>query len=268
MTQFLRDAKVIIAKNKTRSREIIGLRVSFRIEQSISSNPNPAEIRIWNLKDETIARFKEPETEVYLEAGYEGNIKNISWGNDLEVDTIFEGPDKITIIKSRDGGQQLSDTTLDLKVTPGSDMSIVVQQIFSEMKNIAISPLEIAKLLGKGNFKAGGVLNGTAKEMLQSLLDPLGVRYSIQKGEVKFETKDDVPQQIVTIGPQSGLIGSPQKTKEGLKAKILLNPLVVANGFVSLRSRDLTGIYKVLNLTHIGDTWGKSWETEFEAKTI
>lgn len=268
MAQFIRTAKSTIAKNKVGQRDISGLRIVFQAQQSLTTDANPSEIKIFNLSNETIALLKEPDAEIFLECGYDGVTSTLTWGNDLEVDTVFEGPDKVTIVKSKDGGKQLAETTVNLKIAEGADLSKVVGDIASKFKDITFGSIEKSKLLGKGVFSTSGVLNGQARETLDELLKPLGISYSIQKGELKISSPSDVPKKVVSITPSSGLIGSPEKTKKGVKVKCLLNPAVVPNGFISLTSRDIFGLYKVTNLTHAGDTHGETWETEIEAETV
>ena len=87
---------------------------------------------------------------------------------------------------------------------------------------------------------------------------------------------------LVTLNPQSGLIGSPTQTIDGLTVNSLLNPNIrpgaaihVETGLVNTASivtpltaqdymptLDVDGRYKAYSVTHVGDTRGQEWYTE------
>ena len=85
------------------------------------------------------------------------------------------------------------------------------------------------------------------------------------------------------VAPETGLIGSPQVTSNGVQFKVLLNPLIkIVNPSmliyleptsVSIKQQlaqigqyftilDNAGYYQVGSLHHIGDTRGNDWYTE------
>jgi hypothetical protein len=106
--------------------------------------------------------------------------------------------------------------------------------------------------------------------------------FFIDDGKVNLIKAADPPRgQVVSLSPNSGLIGTPEMTEDGIKAKCLLNPMLKLNGLVHIdnshveMSADLalaasvsggglsTGIYKIIQFTHTGDTRGNDWYTDF-----
>ena len=93
--------------------------------------------------------------------------------------------------------------------------------------------------------------------------------------------KDLASDEIFDLGPQTGLIGSPLQTEYGISCSCLLNPRLKINSLFHLdnkkienyrytpgqpvRPLDTEGIYRVIKLTHRGDTRGDDWTTEIEA---
>ena len=78
-----------------------------------------------------------------------------------------------------------------------------------------------------------------------------------------------IPQAgIFTLNQRSGLIGSPARTEDGMKAKMVLNADIELGGNIVLQSTLLTGVYKVKTMLHQGDTWGGEWATGIEAVNV
>ena len=111
-------------------------------------------------------------------------------------------------------------------------------------------------------------------------------------GKVNIVRANDLPKDtIVELSPKSGLIGTPTQVEYGISFKSLLNPRLKLNTFVHIdnslvrekqympnfvnpqaaqgtaqiiRSLDNDGIYRIIRVTHSGDTRGDAWYTECE----
>ena len=84
----------------------------------------------------------------------------------------------------------------------------------------------------------------------------------------------DLPtDEIVSLSPSGGLIGTPEQTEDGIKARCLLNPLLNLNKLVHIDNDNVqqvkdgsglwTGVYKIIAIKHTGDTRGQDWYTDF-----
>jgi hypothetical protein len=69
---------------------------------------------------------------------------------------------------------------------------------------------------------------------------------------------------VVSLTPDSGLIGTPKRTEDGITGKCLLQPNFKLNGLVHVESAETgSGIHKVIAFTHTGDSRGNEWYTSF-----
>ena len=101
---------------------------------------------------------------------------------------------------------------------------------------------------------------------LDALLAPRGIRWYVQGGEVLFGNDVGTPLAgNFTLSQASGLIGSPARTEDGMKAKMVLNADIELGQDITLQSIQLTGQYKVKTILHQGDTRDGEWATGIEA---
>jgi hypothetical protein len=104
-----------------------------------------------------------------------------------------------------------------------------------------------------------------------------GALFYVNDRKINLVKPSDPPQgEIVDLSPTSGLVDMPEQTETGIKAKCLLNPLLnldklvhIKNDYVQSTSEVAggalsTGVYKIIKLTHTGDTLGNEWYTSFE----
>ena len=106
----------------------------------------------------------------------------------------------------------------------------------------------------------------------------------MEDGKINIIKAEDVPEgEIIELSPESGLIGVPAQNDFGVTIRCLLNPKIKINSMVHVDnslirnqqfeqgqvvySLDNDGIYRVVQVTHIGDTRGNDWYTEVETVT-
>lgn len=93
---------------------------------------------------------------------------------------------------------------------------------------------------------------------------------------------DKTPEEAIVITPESGLIGTPTQTQDGIEFTILLNPNITIRSLIKLSGittinevENGTGnekqsalddefMYQVIGLTHSGDTRGNEWYTHIK----
>ena len=107
---------------------------------------------------------------------------------------------------------------------------------------------------------------GRCRDALDALLTPRGLRWYVLGGEVLFgNDTGTIAAGAFTLSLSSGLIGSPARTEDGMKAKMVLNADIELGQTITLQSIQLTGEYKVKTILHQGDTWDGEWATGIEA---
>ena len=112
-------------------------RISFTSTKNSSSNPNSANIKIYNLSEDTKAKLKDimkknqelqaksqKPLAVYLSAGYveENGAELLFQGNITDVYTMYQEPDYVTILSCFDGAFVLRDTFINVAYQNGIDI--------------------------------------------------------------------------------------------------------------------------------------------------
>jgi hypothetical protein len=274
--------------------------------------PPTATIRVINLDDSTAQQIKSEFQSVVLQAGYENGNFGI----------IFQG----TIIRIRKGRLSNTDTFVDIlaanldailnygivnkTVAAGASLQNRIQAIQSSVNSSPVAQGTAGALkqgMQFGNipnsFGTGGVLPrgkvmfGLASEHLNTVADSAGAVWSVgPDGVINFhELTGYLPGEAVVLNYQTGLVGVPAATTQGIEVKCLLNPLIKAGTRIQLNNADLTttsnqyaagfpgysdfqffantstdGTYMVLVVEHEGDTrdLGESWVTNIIALAV
>lgn len=251
--QFLRQVKLVVNGMGGDGLDLSQMRLRFSIKAADVESPNNAMIRIYNLSDATVKQITEEYKEVELQAGYRFNLG-----------TIFKG----TIKWFRAGREPNGvDTYLDLLAADGD---IPYNQAFISKSFAADTPREdrinalIAPMqeLGLGtspqihlNETGGVVVNGRgkvafgmARAAAAKEAEAAGATWSIQDNEfVMIDKTKYLPGEAVVLNGQSGLIGRPEQTVEGIKARCLINPGIKVGGLVKLDNA-------AINTTQLADS--------------
>jgi hypothetical protein len=109
------------------------------------------------------------------------------------------------------------------------------------------------------------VLAGNARDVLSRVALNNGADWSVQDGELIMVPTDKVlPGEAVLLSQETGMIGSPEATDNGLELKCLCNPALKVGGLVRVQSLldYFNGDYKIVHLQHKGDAIGGDWRTE------
>jgi hypothetical protein len=133
-------------------------------------------------------------------------------------------------------------------------------------------------------FPRGRTLYNLARATAREMAESVGARWSAQDGALVLVSDGGVRAgEAIVVGPQTGLLGVPEATENGVVVHTLLNPnfaiatpvqidssLIVQTvtlnhfrpnlGYVFSTS-DLN-LYRVLAIDHTGDTRGQEWFTD------
>ena len=107
-----------------------------------------------------------------------------------------------------------------------------------------------------------------------------GTDWSIQDGKVQMvPRKGYLPGEAVVLTHETGLVGSPEQTQDGITVRCLLNPRLRVGGRIKLNNAqvkamqsplkqaagqqaprmDADGFYRILKVEFRGDTRGNDW---------
>jgi hypothetical protein len=218
--------------------EVTDLRVKFEVKRSTSSAPNTALITIYNLAPASRAQVIERPQVVMLEAGYRS-------------------------------------TGLRRLLAGGVTALAALREVASAMGLSVPRSVELRPELGR-QFVQGLSLFGSASDAMSRLLAPFGLGWSIQDGELRILDERGVgPGEALSIDQDAGMIGSPEvnppskpKGKPTVSVKCLLLPEAKPGGQVQLVSRTVTGLHKIKEAGHAGDTHGPEWTTSLEVTAL
>jgi len=268
-TMYLRDAFVTAGGKEFHTR------ISFEIYKGYAiQDLNKSKISLYNLAEDSKQVLALKQGSVTLNAGYQGNTPIIFTGNyGMEVadfssppvvSTERKGADIITTIELADGDIGANGTNLHFSLGPGATLD----QIFKILTGALGVPIEsVPKTLGPFQFLKGFAFAGTTKKLLTEICKKAGMTASIQNGKLNvFKPEIGVNDPAILLNESTGLIGVPNKTSIGFRAKSFLNALLCPGRQVQVESEYLTkpAIFVIQRVKHTGDTFEGDWYSEIE----
>lgn len=248
-----------------------GLRMGFSVRKTGDAAPNTLEsLRIYNLSADSQQYIDsyDPKTWVvqfeagYVETGYRqlfrGALELASNKKTGETNHRHQGPDWLTEIHGKDGVHEYRSTVVTKAFAPNTSASSVVHSI----ANALGVPKGTIKGLPSTPFAHGYSVCGPASAALTRLCTSYGLRWSIQDGVLQIlPAGDTTAESAFLIGPETGLVGSPERTETGVKFTSLLQGAINPGRLIQLNSAYLKGLYVAESVEHQGDTWDQPWYT-------
>jgi hypothetical protein len=270
-----RRYKLIIGTGGTNGIEVSNLHCIFSVEKSMTTDPNPSIIQIYNLAPNTRNSILTNGSRVIIEAGYDGPQYGLIFDGDV-VRTMKRGGqaiDKVTEIVAQDGDVFLNSGFISVSYAAGQTSEDTIKAM-AGIADPNISIGSISDNLKNTPLARGKAMFGQPKDYARSIAKGEGALFYVCDRKICLVKPMDLPtDEIVSLNPGSGLIGTPEQTEDGVKARCLLNPLLNLNKLVHIEN-DLvephekagamtTGVYKIISLVHKGDTRGQDWYTDF-----
>lgn len=277
--QWLRTCSFTLADRSGAGIEMGDLRVTFKIERGSLETPNAADIRVYNLSDQTASKVQKEFTRVILQGGYRDNTGILFAGNVIQIRRGKEnGTDTWLEIFAGDGDRAYNFATVNTTLSAGTsttDEVRVCQQAFTAK---GVEGGFMPDLSGIKR-RRGKVMYGMARKYLRDVAVNEGCSWSMQDDKLQIVKNDAyLPGEAVVLTAQTGLIGTPEQTNEGIKVRCLINPRLRINGRIKLDNtsiqrgkRDIymgdlglarinnDGFYRVLKMSVSGDTRGNDW---------
>lgn len=263
-----------------------GQRIQFSIEKRLGSAPDTCTVTVTNLNADSRADFENYPLAIQLDAGHDGEFRRIFAGDMRWASSSKKSTDWETLIQVADGARAYRHARVGRSFKEGVTVKTALAEVAKSMGLRLPRELEVSKELD-AQFGAGLVLDGLSRDELSRLLAPYGYEWQIQDGTLTVYRDDQArPGQALVVSPATGLIESPEftpPTTSGKKSKsirrstlrsprlnfrTLLYPQIVPGCKVFVDSVITRGIYKVIQVTHTGDTHGDEWTTAVEAKPL
>ena len=288
MALFDRTYRLLVGKAGGKGVEIgPPLNIEFEVDKTPKEEPNHSTIKVWNLAKTTRDAICEPDLFCVLYAGYaeqDGPVLLAS-GHILDAWTYFDGPDVITQLEILDGGVEYRDTVVSVGYGAGASAKQIIRDIAKQMGLV----LYMADNAPDRTWQHGFSYFGAARTALHKVVHGAGLEWSIQNQTLQVLKKGEVSARAgIVLSSESGLIGYPERTREGAKEKTdvktvkggkktiedrqrrtgwrvtsLLMPQVNPGDRVKLESKAVQGWFRADTVKHSGD-FGGDWFTEMD----
>ncbi|OWO79300.1 hypothetical protein B5C26_21220 [Photorhabdus luminescens] len=260
MKQFGRQLKLNIG-NKKESIEITNLRVAFEVSKTITSEPNPATIRVYNLNQSHRNLItSKVYNRVSLAVGYD-ELRVIYTGDIIEAKTLRDDLDFIIELTCGDGYEAYTGALVNKTLKAGATDTDILSETTKSMK-VGNSVIDLPK---DRQLPRGKVLTGNARDIMHKIARNNGADWSVQDGNMVVLPKNKVlaDNEGFVLSQETGMIGSPEKTDDGLQITCLCNPALRIGGLIRIQSiiPEYNGDYKITELEHSGDFMSDDWNT-------
>jgi hypothetical protein len=255
---------------------ITGVRIGFRVQKTATRSINSANIDIFNLSQTTREQIANTDNIVVVNAGYvEGSGEEIVFRGDIDRFVHKHSPpDKIFNIEAGDGERVLRQTRIAVSFIGGTYAQEVLDEIVDQLPGIAVREYDFGYEV---EFANGWSFVGPAADGLDKIARSLEAAWSLQNNEIQIvDIQGNNQTEAIHLSPTTGLIGSPEKLDDlenqleekkrppGFRVQTLLMPKIEPRGIVSIESSEITGLFTVESVEHIGDTHGQAWTSLLE----
>jgi len=287
--QYLRQISLKIG-NDQEGLDLSNLRIRFSVRRGDVSTPNTADIRVYNVSAETAKKADLREfSRLVLQAGYAGNfgvifdgtIKQVRRGRESQTDTYLD-------ITAADGDSAYNWAVINTSLAAGSTPEDHLQAAMKAMESRGITMGERPPL-PTNKLPRGKVMFGMTRDYLDALGKTQDISWSFQDGKMTLIPNTAyLPGEAVVVNSETGMVGLPEQTQNGVNVKMLLNPAVRCGRRLQINNAsiqrlrlspaeldeadvrfmlqqinlDADGFYKVLVANHVGDTRGNEWYTD------
>lgn len=287
--QFGRKVSIIVGQDGGDALELSDLRVIYNIRRGDLQTPNSARLRVFNVSETTKQRIQREFTRVVVQAGYGGNfgilfdgtIKQVRRGRASQTDTYLD-------ITAADGDSAYNFAVVNTTLSAGSTEADHVAAACTAMNPYGVTQGYLPEL-PKNPLPRGKVMFGMAREFMRWKARTLQSVWSIQDGKLIMVPETSyMPGEIPVITSETGMIGMPEQTQNGIQIKMLTNPSVKVGTLIQIDNASVQryeyslnigqqaqnerieqqaklqddGFYYVMVAEHDGDTRGNDFYTD------
>jgi hypothetical protein len=286
MSFFGRMASVTIGNPGTTGILVEDLRIVFTVNRTPSSTDgNTSDIQIYNLNQQRRNKIDDIDDIVILKAGYKDadGLEVLSVGNISDLTNNVKPPDVVTNINTIDGLNFLLDEKIAISFNEGSSVRQILEDMENDYSGLKSNLSQIS--FTDHSFNTGFSFVGNTKDCLDKLTKIVSVDWSIQNNEIRYVPEGQTDETIkIILNSDTGLLWSPERIKikkgekkenananvTGWKVISLLQPKAIPGGQVELSSREVGNnkLFKILSVSHSGDTHEGDFQTTMELKSL
>ncbi len=297
---YMRKATLLLVQGD-KALDLSEMHFRFKTVQEDAESPGNCEIRIWNLSEKTIKAIRGEYSRVVLQAGYEEAPFGVIFDGTIKQYRIGREPDGVNTyldILAADGDEAYNFAYCSRTLARGSSPGDRIAAAVAAMSSKGVTGGDVLIPSTGGILPRGKVLFGMAKAIIRSEVQTLQSSWSIQNGRVQvIPLSGYLPGEAVVLNSLSGLIGRPEQTIDGVRARCLINPRIRIGGLIKIDNKSINqivqanpdaaplaynqyaglqqlatvtedGIYRVYVAEHQGDTRGQEWYTDLICLTV
>jgi hypothetical protein len=268
------------------------LKCEFQTKTTTETAVQIGTLVVYNMNAATEKEIIEEGFQISIFGGYEeGQYGDIFTGDIVQVFRNREnGTDYRLEIVALKGMQSLFANHVRSTIAAGSTPRDVVDVVAQQAdKKIGVG--EVTDELPQQTLPRGKVLFGTPAKYLRDLCTWNDAAYwEGDDGKLTVETvEQEIPEdRVLVLTPNTGLVGTPVYTDQGIQIKMLLDARVKLRSMIKIDNEiiqrqavqidpgtgqqksdqlpqtaqfDQDGEYQVFSVEHRGDTWGDEWTT-------
>jgi hypothetical protein len=260
---------------------IRNLHMKFKIEKSLTDQPNSCEVEILNLKESTRNEIKMKPALVRVEAGYgfasDGSpiVAKLFEGDLTFADSQHNGVEWVTKIQCGEGERAFNNARVNRSFKGGTDARTAIGEVAKSMGLKIPTNIKEAKALSH-QFVSGVSLAGPSADQMTKLLKPRGMSWSVQNNQLQILADAGVrPDEAIVISAKTGMVGSPalaapKKPGEpvSVKVKTLLEPALLPGGRIQITAEGTDGLFRIDKVTITGTNYGQEFYSEVDGSML
>jgi hypothetical protein len=269
--EILVDGKPVITDER--------FRVIFQVTQDYGGFVSYCDLSIYGLSDDSIGKLNKENIQVSLKAGYENNIDFIFKGILIRFIQRRTGPDTISQLICRGGGQ--SNKTVNITLGKNTKVTTIIKACADAIGlPLVIKESDFASV---PPYTKGATIYGDPTQYLNDLAKTHDFSYVVINDKIRV-TKNTgyIDGSVREVSQFTGMIGFPEISENGCDVSIIMNPRVKIGGRINIKSelktfnfsnvyyrkippKAGTGVYRVFKVIHNGDSWTNTWNTQITA---
>lgn len=253
-------------------------RVKFSIKRAFIFTPNLGKIEVYGLNDDSRALCSGRDVRVALAVGFGADIAQAGVLSASQVNHK-NVPGWVSTFEGGDGQRLFRGAQVSQSFGPGTKVYEIGKLVGQTLGKLGAGADKTLKDAAGGRvYRNGKTMHGRAVNEFRSICQQLGLEYAVVDEEIILIPKDGTTKEVAVIGPESGLIGSPEYASPPqlgkphlLRVKMLLNPGLRPGMLIVLKSAAHSGSYQCRDLTHDGDVGygsGAEWFTTVECLAL
>lgn len=249
--------------NGKESIEIRDLRISFSCVKSLTSEPNPATLKIYNLNESSRNRVTSGEfNQAYLMVGYGGDLGLVFSGDIINPVMRKDDTDWITELECGDGYNEINKSRTNVTIAKNTGQKDVIKKLSGDMSESASSGAMVS-LPNDKKLPRAKTMIGNTRDHMTKIAKNNDADWTIQDGKLivlpKKEAIEDKTGYV--LSQETGMIGSPEKSDSGIEVTCLLNTSIKVGSLIRIQSiiKAYSGDFKVTDIEITGDSHSDEW---------